>query len=406
MQDIKFSIFSIWSLFFAIAFLAIGYGAVLSFVGVYLKQQGSSDLSIGIINAAFFLGAILSATFSHKIISTIGHIRSFAVFASCMVISFLTHILIFNELIWGILRLIAGFSFYALLIILESWLNEKSSGTNRGRVLAVYSIVFYLAMSCGQMLLNIEGIYEYFIFTVSSVSILCSVVFISMTKIEQPILKKYDSAGFPRLYSIIPLALVGSYIAGFLVGGFFTMMPVYIYDVYSSLEIVSFFMISTLLGGLVSQWPIGMLSDKYGRRKLIAFCGFFSAVVSFLFLVIPSKDVGVYIFGFLFGVSIFPIYSLSLARANDVLYENSDMLEISRGLLFTYGLGSFSAPLLLGIMQGVYENMIFVVYVLLGSFLGYFALSQKRVNDDEMSFFVNVPGASSSVLSELDPRSN
>jgi hypothetical protein len=50
--------------------------------------------------------------------------------------------------------------------------------------------------------------------------------------------------------------------------------------------------------------------------------------------------------------------------------------------------------------------MIFVVYVLLGSFLGYFALSQKRVNDDEMSFFVNVPGASSSVLSELDPRSN
>ena len=100
------------SLFVAIAFLAIGYGMILTFVGVYLKEMEISNTLIGIINASFFLGAVLSSIFSQKIISTVGHIRSFAAFASIMVVTFLIHSLYFNEMLWMILRLISGFSYY------------------------------------------------------------------------------------------------------------------------------------------------------------------------------------------------------------------------------------------------------------------------------------------------------
>lgn len=81
-------IFPISSLFVAIGFLALGYGMILTFIGVYLKELGVSNGTIGVINAAFFLGAIGSSIFSQKIISTVGHIRSFATFASIMVVSF------------------------------------------------------------------------------------------------------------------------------------------------------------------------------------------------------------------------------------------------------------------------------------------------------------------------------
>ena len=70
----KFSLSPISSLFFAIAFLAIGYGMILTFVGVYLKELGLNDAVIGLINASFFLGAIGSSIFSQKIISSVGHI--------------------------------------------------------------------------------------------------------------------------------------------------------------------------------------------------------------------------------------------------------------------------------------------------------------------------------------------
>jgi MFS family permease len=400
----KFSLSPVSSLFFAIAFLAIGYGMILTYVGVYLKDLGLNDAVIGLINASFFLGAIGSSIFSQKIISSVGHIRSFATFASLMVISFLIQALFFNEYLWAILRFISGFAFYALLIIIESWLNEKSSQTHRGKILAIYTIIFYLATALGQLFLNIKGDTTYIIFILGSVLILFSVLFISMTKIKEPILKPFEKYSFPKLYSVVPLALTGSFIGGFFVGGFFTMVPIYLMQKYSSIETVSLFMACSILGGLISQWPIGLLSDKYGRRKLIAFNGFYICFICLLFLFSISSVTIICILGILLGFSIFSIYPLSLSRANDVVDENKDIVEISRSLLFTYGLGAFIAPIFLGFGLYYYSEFIFVIFSILGVFIGFYSLSKKRIADDDMSVFVNIPVASGGTVVELDPR--
>lgn len=405
MGQIKNSLLAISSLFFAITFLAIGYGMIITYIGLYLQQMGYSNLSIGLINSAFFLGAMASSVFSQKIISTVGHIRSFATFASLMVVSFLLHALFLNELFWGILRLISGFAFYALLIIIESWLNEKSENEQRGQILAIYTIVFYLSTALGQLFLSIPNESKYFIFVIGSILVLFSLIFIAMIKIKEPLLKPFEQYSFPKLYSVVPLALTGSFIGGFFVGGFFTMIPLYILNVFESTTTLSIFMALTLMGGLVSQWPIGKLSDKYGRRKLIAFCGFFTAIVGFLFIVLPAYEWLFYGLGMLLGVSIFAIYSLSLSRANDVLDENKDIVEISRALLFTYGCGSFIAPIVIGIaFKYVNDESIFLLFVCMGLFLGFYSLSKKRIADDDMSVFVNVPMTAGTLMPEFDPR--
>ncbi len=402
----KFTLNPVSSLFFAIGFLAIGYGMILTYVGVYLKNLGLNDAVIGLINASFFLGAIGSSILSQKIISSVGHIRSFTTFASLMVISFLLQALFFNEYLWGFLRFVSGFAFYALLIIIESWLNEKSSQTHRGKILAIYTIIFYLATALGQIFLNIKGDTTFIIFIIGSILILFSVLFISMTKIKEPILKPFEKYSFPKLYSVVPLALTGSFIGGFFVGGFFTMVPIYLMQKYSSIETVSLFVAYSIIGGLISQWPIGLLSDKYGRRKIIAYSGFYIFIISLLFLFSSFFDEYIYFLGIFLGFSIFSIYPLSLARANDVVDENKDIVEISRTLLFAYGLGSFIAPIILGIGLFYYLEFIFLIFAILGIFLGFYSLSKKRVADDDMSIFVNIPVASGSVVVELDPRQN
>ncbi len=392
------------SLFFAITFLAIGYGMILTFVGVYLKEQGINNTYIGIINSAFFMGAIASSIFSQSIISTVGHIRSFATFASLMVISFLIHSIFFDLYIWTILRFISGFSFYALLIVLESWLNEKSSQENRGKILAIYTIIFYLSTAIGQLFLNIDGNLKNSIFAIGSTLILFSVLFISLTKIKEPDLKPFEHYSLPKIYSIVPLAATSSFIGGFFVGAFFTMIPVYILSKFESLETVSYFMLITLIAGLVSQWPIGLISDKLGRRKVISFVAFFTTIVSVLFFFIENNIYLLYGCGFLLGLSIFSIYPLGVARANDVIDENKDVIEISRTLLFTYGIGSFIAPLAIGFLSKYNEDIIFLLFSSLGLFLTFYSLSKKRIADDDLSSFVNIPVTSGLELPQLDPR--
>jgi len=322
-----------------------------------------------------------------------------------MVITFLLHSLFLNEFFWAILRFISGFAYYGLLIILESWLNEKSSNEQRGQILAIYTTIFYLATALGQLLLNIDEDFKHMIFSIGAILVLFSVIFIAMTKIKEPIIKPFERYSFPKLYDVVPLAVTGSFIGGFLIGGFFTMIPLYILKVFDSKEILSFFMTLALVGGLLSQWPLGKLSDIYGRRKIIAFTGLLTAISSLLFIVLPPSETMIYVLAVLLGISIFCIYPLSLSRANDVIDENKDIVEISRSLLFAYGTGSFLAPIIIGLGFHYFNHQImFIIFTILGVYLAIYALSKKRIADDDMSVFVNVPLTSSSVIPQIDPR--
>ena len=97
---------------------------------------------------------------------------------------------------------------------------------------------------------------------------------------------------------------------------------------------------------------------------------------------------------------------LALDTLINLVDENKDIVEISRALLFTYGLGSFLAPIILGFGLYYYSEFIFVIFAILGVFLGFYSLSKKRIADDDMSVFVNIPVASGSVVLELDLEQN
>jgi MFS family permease len=182
------------------------------------------------------------------------------------------------------------------------------------------------------------------------------------------------------------------------------MIPVFIVETFNSIQTVSIFMSITIIGALLSQWPIGILSDKLGRRKMIAFSSFFITFVSILFLLSVYDENYFYFLGALLGVGIFCLYPLAVARANDVASENKNIMEISRTLLFAYGLGSFAAPLIIGVGTYFFDNFIFISFLLLSLFLGFYSLSRERVADENMSIFVNIPSISGAESPSLDPR--
>jgi len=403
----KRALLPISSLFFSISLLATGYGLLMTFIGIFLKQEGLNEGAIGLINSAFFLGAMLAAIFSQKLIVTVGHARSFSAFSAIMVMAFLGHALWFDPWFWATLRLVSGFAFYAMLIVLESWLNEKSSSEDRGKILAIYTIVFFLALALGQLLLMLE-MSANTIFILGSILVLWSLVLVAVTRVTQPVLKPFERYSMPKLLSIAPLALVGSFIGGVFVGAFYTMLPLYVLNLFDQPKVVSLFMTITILGGLMAQLPVGMLSDRLGRRKMLAWSGFFSVGVLLLMLILPliwrDSVALLYTVGFLLGVSLFSIYPLSVARANDVFDENTDLVEISRTLLFSYGFGSFIAPLVLGFVLGFSAIAFFIVLALFALVLGYYSLQSERVSEDHMNVYVAVPAASGSVLAEMDPR--
>jgi len=84
--------------------------------------------------------------------------------------------------------------------------------------------------------------------------------------------------------------------------------------------------------------------------------------------------------------------------------ENKDIVEISRTLLFTYGIGSFLSPLIIGVGLSLSSNFLFIIFFILCISLSIYALTQERVKDKDLSVFVNIPVASGAELPQLDPR--
>ncbi|MFP4486372.1 MAG: MFS transporter [Campylobacterales bacterium] len=399
------AILPISSLFVAISLLSVGYGLLMSLVGIRLQEFGASQLVTGVVNSTFFLGAIVSSLSAHKIVSRVGHIRSFGVFAALLTFATLAHSLNVDPLSWAFFRGVSGFAFYSMLLIIESWINEKTDSAHRSQVLSIYTVIFYLATSSGQLMLNIDDETGLSLFVLAAMFIVISLLPVAMTRVREPELITTDSVSLPKLYKVAKLATAASFAGGLLVGGFFTMAPVFMKNQGFVDGDVSYFMSIALIGGLLSQWPIGWISDRLGRKLAILYVAFFAFIVSGIMYFLADFAYALFVGAFFLGGSIFAIYPLSVARANDTTDEDMNAVEISRSLLMTYGIGSFMSPLIIGGVMGyIGGSSIFMVFGIIGLFLGLYSIFKDRVPFDERSVYVNVPSASGLVAAEFDPR--
>src|SRR5690606_19069779 len=87
-----------------------------------------------------------------RIVRRAGHVRAFGAFAaSGAIIALLTGLLI-DPIVWILLRACTGFAMAGAFMVIESWLNERSSNENRGAVFGLYMMVTYASIMAGQMI--------------------------------------------------------------------------------------------------------------------------------------------------------------------------------------------------------------------------------------------------------------
>ncbi len=378
MPSPKRTIFSMTSLFISMSFLFIGNALIISSVGLILKESGMSAFGIGLVNACFYLGALLGTISAHKIISNIGHIRSFGVFTAIFSICIILHSLSYNIIFWSLLRFILGFCYCALLLLIESWLNEKAKNAVRSTVLGFYEAVFYMSFGIGVLLVGFK-FENPVLFAVSACLIMFSSLPLNLIKIKEPKQLSKGKISIPKIFNIVPLAIVTSIIAGMLLNGFFSMSSLFILLQGYGAKEVSYFMFCVILGGFLSQFLIGSISDKMGRKFTIILCALISFIIMLCFLFFKPGIVMQYFLAFFLG-SLTPLYALALARANDMLKDKSQLVEVGRAVLFCYYLSSLFSPLILGfLMQHFAYNGYVCFYLFCLAFLILFAIGKPNI---------------------------
>lgn len=378
MVSSKRTIRSMTALFVGIPFVFMGNALIVGSVGVILKQNGTSEAFIGLIGFCFFVGGMLGTICAQQIIAKIGHIRAFGLFSALFSISIILHNLTAQLVFWAFLRLIMGFCYYGLLIIIESWLNEKAKNAIRQRVLSFYEVVFCLSFGLGSLLiaLNLDS---HTLFIIAACLIMFSSIPLNLIRIKEPIIPAKHPISLPNVFSIAPLALITSFIGGMLMNGFFSMASVFILLQGYDAKGVSYFIAFGILGGFIAQSLIGIVSDRLGRKFSIILCACLALVITLLFALFEFSLATQLVLVVFLGMGIFCLYALSLARANDMLEDKSKRVELGRAVLFSYSIGSIISPLILGVLMQAFSYKSFAwFYALNLAFLILFALNKPN----------------------------
>lgn len=393
---------SVWALLFGIALLMLGNGLQGSLLGLRANLEGFGTSVTGLVMSAFYVGILIGAATTPKLVFRVGHIRVFAALASVASASVLLHALFLSAPVWFVIRLVTGFCFSGLYVVAESWLNQASTNETRGKLLSIYMIISYASMGFGQLLLNVADPGGFPLFILISVLVSLALVPISLTRTTAPQIETPEPISLKELYTLSPMGFFGCLGSGLAQGAFFGMGAVYGGLSGFSVGQISLLLSLPLLGLVISQFPVGAVSDRIDRRIVLGIAALASTLVAVFCSVAADFTFMTLSFGFaVFGAVSLPIYSLSLAHTNDNL-SSDQMLEASSKLVFVFGLGSVFGPLSAGlVMDAMGPRGLFlylaIVYAFIGAFAAYRMTQRVRVSEEDRGEFVLVAPRASHV---------
>ncbi|HSL60948.1 MAG TPA: MFS transporter [Desulfotignum sp.] len=334
------------ALYSSVTLLMMGLGLLNTFLSFRLSLEGVSTQVTGLVMSAYFVGLVAGTTYCRKIIRNVGHIRAFAAFTAVTTAVVMIHGFYTSPLLWAGLRFAAGISNMGLFMVIESWLNECAEPKFRGRIFSIYMIVTYMGSTVGQQLLNAGDVHSQTLFLVAGVFVVLSTIPVSMTRSIHPTLPRIEQKAMRTILKKAPIGMMGCFCAGLLHSAFYTMGPVFAHQIHLSVAQVSWFMTLTVLGGLVLQWPVGLMSDRLDRSLVLPGLGIILVGICLVILFFARYSLGMLLgTTAVFGGIFFSIYPVAVARAHDI-FDAQDVVKVSSALLLCYGIGAMFGPTL------------------------------------------------------------
>lgn len=408
----RHTVISLFAMFASLALFIVGSSLLGTLLSVRLSIEGFQPFAIGSVLVFHSLGFVIGTRVVTRVIRRVGQVRSFAAFAAVACVAALLHPLFLSGWLWALLRFLVGFCAAGLIMVLESWISGRASNSTRGALLGIYQVVYFSSAALGQFLVGVSAPDEYPIYSLVAMLLVLSLVPLSLTREEAPTLGPVARLSFRKLYELSPSALLGGIFSGMAVSAFLSLGPLYAHEIGMSITGVSHYMMLAVIVTMALQWPVGRLSDRIDRRRLLAGMGGLAAISAAVGALSgqfwpPALYLAT---GVMFGIS-GCLYPIALSMLNDNM-ETGNPVAASAGLLFVYGIGTCLGPVLGAAFMALLGPFgLFIFLAISFAVLGAYIAWRIRTTDDlpvhEQGPYVGLAAAEAGpALLELDPRND
>lgn len=392
---------STWALLLGMLLLMLGNGLQGTLLGVRGAIEGFSTGELSFVMSAYFAGFLLGSFRAPWLIRRVGHVRVFAALGSLISAVLILYPTITEPWAWVLMRVVMGFCFCGVYVTAESWLNSGATNETRGMALSLYMIVQMLGIVIAQYILVLGDPSGFVLFVIPSVLVSIAFMPILLTATQSPVFETTRSLGLGALFRASPLGCVGMFLTGGIFAAMFGMSAVYGTLIGLTLAQISAFVSSFYIGGLALQFPIGWISDRVDRRRLILAASFLGAAGAVLAIFLQGSFTVLLLAGFIIGGMSNPLYALLIAYTNDYLPPDQ-MAAASGGLLFVNGAGAILGPLTAGWLMGAagpagYFVFMGVLMLLLGIYAAWRMTRRPAIAAEDTQSYANVPPTATAI---------
>ncbi|EKT53085.1 MFS transporter [Providencia sneebia] len=371
--------FAITTITTSIAVIGIVIGLSIPMVALRLNNYGVSELYIGIISAAPALGMFLIAPALQRIVHWCG--KRYAMLIATIVSAVSLLPLLATLPLWLLfpLRLITGLVSGVLICLGETWINELSPESKRGRILAIYTTVFTVSQLLGPSFIAYYGVEDKSPLLICTLLHLISVVLFLMMK--QKVGDRISATASESRFSIIqfvkfaPGICAGILFFAFFDGTILSMFPIYGVGM-GHTEAIAAMMISAILAGdAIMQLPFGWLADNMNREKLYRLCGIVTLGASCLLPLLITHQYLIWVLLFVLGATAGAIYTIALVQIGQY-FRGNDLIIANAAAAMLWGIGNLSGPLLAGIAISISPAGLPILLILIAAIFLWFTRAQ------------------------------
>ena len=153
------------------------------------------------------------------------------------------------------------------------------------------------------------------------------------------------------------LGVNGCIISGIVLGSLYGLMPLYLNHQGVSDAGIGFWMAVMVSAGIVGQWPIGRLADRFGRLLVLRVQVF--VVIMGCLAMLSNAAMAPALF--ILGAAGFTLYPVAMAWACEKV-EHHQLVAMNQALLLSYTIGSLLGPTFTAmLMQSYSDNLLFIM---------------------------------------------
>ncbi|EOV8836787.1 MFS transporter [Cronobacter dublinensis] len=354
--------------------LTLAIAVLNTLVPLWLAHDNLPTWQVGMVGSSYFTGNLLGTLITGSLIKRLGFNRSYYIASLIFAAGCAGLGVTLGFWSWLAWRFIAGVGCAMIWVVVESALMCSGTSRNRGRLLAAYMMVYYMGTVAGQLMISKLPTDLMSVLPWVTAMIMAAILPLLFTRIVNSSSEHQEKTHVWPMFKLrqARLGVNGCIISGIVLGSLYGLMPLYLNHQGVSDSGIGFWMAVMVSAGIIGQWPVGKLADRFGRLLVLRVQVFVVIVGCMAMLTQAAMAPAL----FVLGAAGFTLYPVAMAWACEKV-EHHQLVAMNQALLLSYTIGSLLGPTFTAMLMQSYSDSLLFVMIASVSFVYLMMLMRK-----------------------------